>query len=536
MRQNHALWLTIVALFLVSLACNAFAGDVEPALPPPPTLAAGLGTAVAPPPISLTTEGGLAPTVTLPGVGEGTTTPDFPALRAISDVNVRTGPGTNYQVVTVLRKDDVARVIGTEPASGWWLIECPPRATVESCWVTGRTDLVAVTQSEGVPIATAPPTPTPTPRPLGPMLAYLDNGRLLILSLDLSQTPVTAAPPVVLVEDVNLLDLHISPDGRRIAYRLRSGFGNELHVINVDGSGSQLLLRAADLPISGGQGSSFSVWINQVEWRDAQTLLFNTELRNSVDPGVNQEDLWQVGLNGEPAQLFTPGSGAGYFTISATGQALLSRSNAIWRLTGSNSDAPIPAFTPISVSNGRYYPQPQWSADGRRALVAIPAPDAARADLWQIPTTGQAFPLGSLEGYTLTAPARWSPDGNRMAHVRQAPGETPTLFTAGTGGQDLSPIQSGAGLLLWDWAADSNRFLYSGPGFYAVAQIGQGPITYPLAAGAQLGGARWLTTDTYVLAVGSGVNWSLISGAVDGRATPLQPIGGAPPQFAVWLP
>lgn len=539
MKHNRAFWLTVAALFLVSLACNAFAGEVEPALPPPPTLAVGLGTAV-PLPGEDGQETGLAPTATLPSTGEVTPTPDVPTLLALTDVNIRTGPGVAFSAVTVLRKDETAKVLGKDLDSGWWLIECPARVTTTTaCWISGRADFTAVNLPDAVPVAEPPPTPTPTPRPLGPILAYVDNGRLQIHTLNIGQTPVTIGNPVLLVENPDILDLRIAPDGKRIAFRVRNGLSNDLYVTNVDGSGSQLLVSAAELPVSGSQAAGFAVWINQVVWQNSQTLLFNTELRNSAAPGTNQEDLWQVTLAGEPGQRFPPGAGAGFIAVSPSGQILMSRSNAILRVTGSASSEPLIQFTPTSTSSGsRHYPQPQWTTDSTRALVAIPAADApgGRANLWQIPASGQAFSLGSLDGYALSHPILWSPDGNRLAYVRQSAGELPLLLLAGTGGQDLSPEHSGGLLTFWGWAPDSTRFLYAAPGFFALGQVGQNALASTLPAGIQVGGVRWISAETFMLAIGSSGGWTLTSAVVDGRSAPLLVIGGAQPEFAVWLP
>ncbi len=539
MRGHRALLLMVATLVLVSLACNAFAGSAEPALPLPPTLASG--TAVSGQPGN-PDEPGIAPTVTLPAPGEATATLDFPILQALVDINVRTGPGVIYDAVGFLLQDEMAKVVGKDPVSGWWQIECPPRVEEDVCWVSGRGQYTAVTLPEAVPIAEVPPTPTPEPRAVGPVLAYVNDGSLFALPLNLDQTPVTAADPILLAEAANILDLHISPNGRQIAFRVQTDTSNELHIANIDGSGSQILINAADLPTPGGQDPATSTaWINQVGWLpDSQTLLFNTSLRNAVSSGENQEDLWQVSMSEEPVQLFSPGNGAGLFTVSPGGQVLMSRSNVILRVTGSSSEALI-QFTPVSTTSGsRHYPQPQWSADGTRALVAIPAADGrstdAQVDLWQIPVSGAAMLLGNLDGYTLAHPIRWSPDGNRLGYVRQIPGETPLLLLAGTGGQDLSTVQRDAGLTFWGWAANSTHFLYTGPGYYAVGQPGQNSTTNALPAGTQVGGAQWLTADAFVLALGSSGAWTLTSAAADGRREPLTPLDGTQPLFAVWVP
>ena len=129
MSDRAVLWWAMLILLFVSLACNAFAGRVN-TLPPPPsgptvTIDPGLQTAVP----------GLAPTVTLPSGApieavQGT-------VRILVDLNVRSGPGVRFERVGVLLRDTRARVVGKDPESGWWNIECPVDATGSNCWVSG---------------------------------------------------------------------------------------------------------------------------------------------------------------------------------------------------------------------------------------------------------------------------------------------------------------------------------------------------------------------------------------------------------------
>lgn len=71
MTRQHPLLFFISMLFLATLACNAFAGDAEPALDvPPPAVTVVDATAV---PGSETPIVDIAPTATLPGGSSGGT-------------------------------------------------------------------------------------------------------------------------------------------------------------------------------------------------------------------------------------------------------------------------------------------------------------------------------------------------------------------------------------------------------------------------------------------------------------------------------
>lgn len=121
-------WAVLVLLF-GSLACNAFAGRVDP-LPPPPSV-----PTATPEPDPQTPAPGLAPTVTLP--------PDAPieavqgSVRILVDLNIRSGPGVRFDRVGFLLRDARAGVVGRDPESGWWKIECPPDIIGVDCWVSG---------------------------------------------------------------------------------------------------------------------------------------------------------------------------------------------------------------------------------------------------------------------------------------------------------------------------------------------------------------------------------------------------------------
>ena len=124
-----------------------------------------------------------------------------PLLEALVDVNVRTGPGVQYNRNGFLFGGETTRVLGRDPESGWWKIECPGRSDGSSCWVSGGTQYTKVTNSEGVPVAAAPPTPTPLPSPtpaldlpdagtsmaVNGLLTYADTDGLWLVTLDMSQ-------------------------------------------------------------------------------------------------------------------------------------------------------------------------------------------------------------------------------------------------------------------------------------------------------------------------------------------------------------
>ncbi|MEA3338204.1 MAG: META domain-containing protein [Chloroflexota bacterium] len=97
-------------------------------------------------------------------------------VTAAGGVNVRTGPGTEYQVLGVAPAGSTGEVIGRSADGEWWAVLMPSSPTSIG-WVSASH--VEVKNGENVPILAAPPTPvpaatstpvpptaTPTPAPL----------------------------------------------------------------------------------------------------------------------------------------------------------------------------------------------------------------------------------------------------------------------------------------------------------------------------------------------------------------------------------
>ncbi len=92
-----------------------------------------------------------------------TPTPTPVAVVRVQVLNVRAGPGTEFDVISQVRLDDVLQVVARTPIGDWLLICCVNDQ--QEGWVSSR--LVGL----NVPVATVPealvlpPTPTPTPTP-----------------------------------------------------------------------------------------------------------------------------------------------------------------------------------------------------------------------------------------------------------------------------------------------------------------------------------------------------------------------------------
>ena len=114
--------------------------------------------------VNAVAEGGntATPTVTpLPGTPTATV-PTNPSLLTRADLNVRSGPGTQYDLLGLLPTGTAADIIGRDETRQWWQIRFLPAADGVG-WVSADPTFAQVFNVENIPIVPAPPTPTGTP-------------------------------------------------------------------------------------------------------------------------------------------------------------------------------------------------------------------------------------------------------------------------------------------------------------------------------------------------------------------------------------
>jgi len=544
-------YLPIIILFaLIGLACNAFAGNVEPGFEPPPTVDPN-GEQV-----ENGDEPALAPTATLPGDAddEEESGDGQPRVTTLVDLNVRSGPGVAYEVVDFLLQGSRADIIGQNEEGTWWRIACPDEEETAECWVSGGSQFTIASNADDVTVAEAPPLPTPippAPEAGVALLVYVDNGRLYLSRLNLSQDPPTASSPIQLVDDTQVTDISIAPDGRRVAYLNGRNGPNSLKTVNIDGRGERTLVDAADLDLPDDlDEDEWELRIAQIGWlAGSQTIAFNTTIIYTIGPGMgSQEDFWLVDLNEETEEIFAHELGGGAFSVSPNGEILLSRGTEIVRADLDGNIRSLVSFPRINTaSHYIYYPIPQWNRAGSTAHVAIPSQEpfgpAPTAALWRIAAGGSATQLGSISGNILFDRPHWNDSGSHMiyAEVESGPGTaTRHLMVASGSGQlgpDGLPYASDERLGLHGWSANNQNFLYSGRGYFAIGQPTVDPVTVPLPANSRVGEGHWLSGDHYVVSLqpgGSG-NWVMVSGNLVGNTTPLiGNLSNEEPLVALW--
>lgn len=102
-----------------------------------------------------------------PAEPTATPTPEAAQATASQGMNVRSGPGTNYQIIGAAQAGDRFVIKGKDPTGAWWQVDYNGR----DGWLFGQlvnaqnTGAVAVAQNIPAP---PPPTATPIPQPTQP--------------------------------------------------------------------------------------------------------------------------------------------------------------------------------------------------------------------------------------------------------------------------------------------------------------------------------------------------------------------------------
>ncbi len=564
MSHRRSILFAFISLLFALLACYACAGGyVEPPLElPPPAISAEDGTA------QVATPSGLAPTATLPGDTGGTVPANSgdATVKILVDLNLRKGPGVQYDRVGFLLANETVPILGQDPATGWWKVACPARINeVTECWISGGAQYSQASDTGSVPVAVVPPTPTPeptvTPVPeerdatvgdagtavISPnaLLAYSDSSGVWLTTLDMAQNPPTALSTVKVADAAGVGSVLLSPSGQKVAYLTGESGSNTLHVVNSDGSDNHVLVQSETLTsLRGIDSGELALLIGQVQWlTGSQTLAFNSTVINLIGPGTgSQEDLWTVTVGGELVERIVAQNGGGAFDISATGRFIAGGSEGIVRgnMDGTGLETIIPFELVNTASEYIYYPQPIWTADGSRAYVSIPSreqfSDTATFALWEIPNAGPATKLTEYSGNTLFGSVRWTERGNRLTAVSSAigGGAFPELTVAtGNGG---SPVvyATDPQLTFWEWRPDGNGFLYSGSDFYAAGQIDAAPVQFVIPG--QTAVMRWLNSAHFIVVTGSSGAWNINSSNLAGVSASLTSSNAQFPSIDVWIP
>jgi len=148
-----------------------------PAPPPTPVALAPTNTPLPPPPTPSPTAVMMTPDTPTPAAPPPTQArptqspadvspvPSGPSVTVNTNLNVRSGPGTNYGRVGSLAAGSTVAVVGRDANSAWWQIPYAD-APGGKGWISSGYGTAS--NMESVPIVEAPPTPTPSAPTVAP--------------------------------------------------------------------------------------------------------------------------------------------------------------------------------------------------------------------------------------------------------------------------------------------------------------------------------------------------------------------------------
>jgi hypothetical protein len=306
-------------------------------------------------------------------------------------------------------------------------------------------------------------------------------------------------------------------------------------------------------PVSGADPESTRRIIGDFQWlSDSERLAYNTHTISIGGPGLQfNQDLFVADLEGDVLVEHGPDSIGGTFDISNQDQVVMATTTEVLRmdLDGSNLETLITFPSAVTYSEYAYYPEPRWLPNGNSAFVTISGSDPLFEDqiatYWQIPTSGEAEELNTVEGIFLMDHIYPSPDGSHTAFVRilSSPDNPPRDMMVGNGqASNLETYgDSWAQLEFYGWSSDSSSFLYrsqnNGNVFrYLIGRIGQSPIVTSIPGSQTALNLKWVTNSTFVLAIGSGNDWEVVAANFDGDEEVLVTLPTGDPVFDVWTP
>ncbi|WP_420628745.1 hypothetical protein [Candidatus Leptofilum sp.] len=360
---------------------------------------------------------------------------------------------------------------------------------------------------------------------------YNDISGIWLLPLDNSQSPPVASAPRQIVAAAGITRMSVSPDGQHIAYVVSDGAENKLGVVTPSGDG-KILVDLATLPYP--TEFRYANVIYQFTWLpDSQTIAFNT-LKRSLDSGFVEDraDLWLITTDGALTEKFPTGTAGYTFALSPDGTQLLfgNLENIIRiNLDGSQAEEVLTFPYVITYSEFEWAPLAQWSPDGAQAYVDI-APinsvlEEAASTLYQIPATGTAVALGSINNPSLYPPPSWNHDASYLGYVLEERVEhTVTEHLVLTDGDGSNPTTFGAAdsISVAGWNEAGTHFLYSGAlyvsdnlNFLGIAQPNQSGLEALLDG--KVGRLMWLNNSSYMIAIGSMGEWELFIGDLAGN-------------------
>jgi dipeptidyl aminopeptidase/acylaminoacyl peptidase len=387
--------------------------------------------------------------------------PQTPGLTVlVPALNVRSGPGTGYPVISGLRQGNQAPIVGRHSASGWWQVKPGSGATG---WVSGSPALVRVSgDTAAVPEVPAPPMPARAATARKGLLVFqLSNGGpIYVVNPDGSGLRALTTG----------MDPAMSSDGRQVAVtrwaESKEGSPGSVWVINTDGSGERNVHDSAVQPRSpvwSPDGKQIMVTTQQggrlfpekgycgrkPPPADATNITYEVKCDASgcsvkfcydllPRPGriLRSINLETGAVQDQPVSKYSytpawdPANSWRVIYRDEQGLAVLDANRGVtWRLTEESSD-----YTPVFSPDGKkiavgYRQHDHWE------IHVMNADGGGRVRLTETPLE---VTLAGKPAWNNVAPA-WSPDGSKIAFLTDRSGRW-EIWTMGADGSNQRPL------------------------------------------------------------------------------------------------
>jgi len=217
-------------------------------------------------------------------------------VTAPDGVNIRTGPGTEYEVIGILPQNTQAPIIGRSADGQWWVVDIKATPNGQG-WVSAR--YVTAENADNAPVILPPGAPAPTATPIPPVVATPAP----VISFTADSTGINEGDCTILRWQVeNVKEVYVYPVGENWQDHPQAGSGSqqvcptatttyEMRVVLPDGSVQQQQITvqvAAGNPLAVTNWSLISMGVNQVLVPGtAITAAFNAAGEVSGDASCN---------------------------------------------------------------------------------------------------------------------------------------------------------------------------------------------------------------------------------------------------------
>jgi dipeptidyl aminopeptidase/acylaminoacyl peptidase len=331
----------------------------------------------------------------------------------------------------------------------------------------------ALASPQPVVVPTTTPEPIPTPQPAASR--HPSELRVAFIGPDRNVYSWSQSSGAIkILEYGDASDLKISEDGQLIAVsRVSDNNQSSLWVVGFDGSNPRELLNWTDLTGLKSSPDSLGSEPNNLQWIPGTHMLTFSTREVFEGPGMAlNDDLvvadadkggWYTKLKPGQAGLVTYSPDGRWMAVSTAEKVTIMDTN------GNPSPAGVLQFSPvITYSEYRYYPAVQWSPDGSRLAVVIPAADPLGeprqpASVWTMNVSGGDPILQAQVIPQFIGPVSVSPDLTKMFYVKEVGAKEENrreIRTAMINGQNDRSVFSGGIPNVWDWNPNSEVFAF----------------------------------------------------------------------------